>query len=288
VVEHPWRPRPAAIGDAAAVRAPRPRSPSLPSCRRARAPSASSRVPAALGDVPGRRGRAPEHPSTRDQPALLVADRLPQLLGDVASEPPSATSGPSWSPTWVAPELLPDKAPVEVFIDFESLPEMGFQPVVVYGVLVKRGREAQYHQFVVGARTRRQLEHARDSFMLLVESLPSGAPLFHYAAHEKTLVVKIGGARASAVAQRLVDLFPIVRHGVALPVRSRSLKDVATALGLRRRSTVADGLEAAELWLRWTEDHTPALLSELLRYNRDDLDLLAGLLAKLRGAASAR
>lgn len=114
------------------------------------------------------------------------------------------------------------------------------------------------------------------------------AQLFHYGAHEKTLLMKIGGVGATTIAQRLVDLYPIVRRGVALPVRSRSLKDAATAFGLRRRSTVADGLEAAALWQEWITERTPALLRNLLQYNRDDLYLLAGLLAKLRKAVSAR
>lgn len=192
------------------------------------------------------------------------------------------------TPRVLAPEILPSKVPVEVFIDFESLPEPIFQPVVVYGVLVKRGREVQYHQLVAKTPTRRELERARNAFLLFIKGLPSSAPLFHYGAHEKTLLMKIGGAGATAIAQRLVDLYPIVRRGVALPVRSRSLKDAATAFGLRRRSTVADGLEAAALWQEWMTERTPALLRNLLQYNRDDLYLLAGLLAKLRKAASAR
>lgn len=53
------------------------------------------------------------------------------------------------------------------------------------------------------------------------------------------------------------------------------LKAVERQLGLVRETEGVDGMQAMHLWARWRQEGDTAALNQLLRYNQEDVELLA-------------
>ncbi|MEW6554243.1 MAG: TM0106 family RecB-like putative nuclease [Actinomycetota bacterium] len=107
-------------------------------------------------------------------------------------------------------------------------------------------------------------------------------PFVHWSSYEKTCVKRYidrygdGGGIGTRVLDNLLDLLPLVRSSVALPVPSYSLKVVEQYVGFCRSQSEYGGewsmakyIEAVE-----TEDEQEreSLLDEIIQYNREDLD----------------
>lgn len=216
------------------------------------------------------------------QPADLT--RIPHLRKLASRLVVQARSLDDGRIRFVSPDLLPQRSAVEAFIDFEAVPMLDAQPIVLYGVLITQGRNVRYEHALARELSRRELEIALRGFLSILADLGSDVPIFHWGNYEKGALRRQGFSEATALAERTVDLHQVVRKAAVLPLRSRNIKELGVSLGLHRTSDIETGLRAGDLWQQWRHDRNKNDLRELLKYNRDDLRLLAGTLRLLRAA----
>ncbi|KAA0274644.1 MAG: TM0106 family RecB-like putative nuclease [Acidobacteria bacterium] len=126
-------------------------------------------------------------------------------------------------------------------------------------------------------------------------------PFVHWAAYEKAkvnLYVERYGDRdgiARRVLDNLLDLLPITRDAVAVPLSSYGLKEIETLTGYERRLDDFGGEWSMARYIEATETndrgHRAAIMGEILAYNREDLEATWAVLEWLLGlgedAASA-
>ncbi len=124
----------------------------------------------------------------------------------------------------------------------------------------------------------------------------SDVPFVHWAPYEQVkidmYVNRYGdqGGIAARVKANLLDLYPITRKAVAVPASSYSLKDVEIVAGYQRQLeefggawSMAKYIEATETSDRGERD---ALMSEILDYNREDLEATWAVLRWLEALAA--
>lgn len=122
-------------------------------------------------------------------------------------------------------------------------------------------------------------------------------PFVHWASYERTklnMYLERYGDRdgiAARVLANLLDLLPITRESVAVPLSSYSLKEIETLTGYERRLTEYGGEWSMARYIEATEtdDRTrrAAIMDEILAYNREDLEATWAVLKWLRGLGAA-
>jgi uncharacterized protein len=106
-------------------------------------------------------------------------------------------------------------------------------------------------------------------------------PFVHWAAYEKThvkqYVARYGDpdGTAARVLRNLLDLLPITKDAVALPLYSYSLKVVEEYVGFKRKQEDYGGQWAMAKFIEATETENEAerdaLMNKILKYNEEDL-----------------
>jgi len=180
---------------------------------------------------------------------------------------------------------LPTPGPIVCF-DVESNPfEADLEPVVyLWGILVDQadGSHPTYSGVLASPGSEGD-KVAWEEFLSKVAVILgelADVPFVHYAAYEKTWLanyVERWGDRdgmAERVAERLIDLYPVITSSLCLPVHSYSLKQVEKCAGFRREQE-----EYGSLWsvARYNalvgaadEAERKAIETELLVYNEED------------------
>ncbi|HKI94759.1 MAG TPA: TM0106 family RecB-like putative nuclease [Gemmatimonadales bacterium] len=139
--------------------------------------------------------------------------------------------------------------------------------------------EGCWRQFLTYARTVRA-EHGED------------IPWVHWASYEKTHVTayieRWGDPDGTAqwVLSRLVDALPITQRAIALPLYSYSLKEIEKYLGYERSQEEFGGTWAMVKYIEAAESGDPAarqaLMREIVKYNREDLEAMWAVVEWLR------
>lgn len=158
------------------------------------------------------------------------------------------------------------------------------------GLLISAGKRRE--QVFLWADTRRE---ERDNLCALGELVRTQAalPVITWSGTAADLPMLKGAALRHRLGdgldplfERHVDLFTFASHSFRLPQPSLSLKAVAAHFAIERTSTIHNGLEAQMLYGRYrrTRSRTEKarLHEELLAYNRDDLETLAGVHQAIR------
>ena len=118
-------------------------------------------------------------------------------------------------------------------------------------------------------------------------------PFVHWASYEKVklnLYLARYGDRAG-VAQRvlnnLLDLLPITRDAVAVPLSGYGLKEIETLTGYERQLVESGGEWSMARYIEATETHDEAertaIIDDILAYNREDLEATWAVMEWLRG-----
>ena len=124
----------------------------------------------------------------------------------------------------------------------------------------------------------------RRSFEALVDALAEhferhpGAHLYHYAPYENTAMKRLAsshGTREAEIdgmlrANRLVDLYRVVREGVRVGAESYSIKKLEPLYMDARATDTGDGGESVVMYHAWRATRDAALLADIEAYNRDD------------------
>jgi predicted RecB family nuclease len=119
-------------------------------------------------------------------------------------------------------------------------------------------------------------------------------PFVHWATYERVKIdlyisryADNANGTAARVKSNLLDLLPIVRNSVAVPLSSYSLKDIETLTGYERQLTEYGGDWSMAKYIEATESEDEArreaLMAEILDYNREDLEATWAVLEWLRG-----
>jgi predicted RecB family nuclease len=121
------------------------------------------------------------------------------------------------------------------------------------------------------------LENAKKIFELYGD-----IPFVHWASYEKTYLLRyiqrhgdVGGTAARVIAN-LLDLLPITKESIILPVPSFSLKVIEQYVGYKRKQVEYGGQWAMAVFIEATETSDAAkrqgLMEEILAYNKEDLE----------------
>jgi predicted RecB family nuclease len=172
------------------------------------------------------------------------------------------------------------KHEVEIFIDFECIPDESF--FYLFGVVVYQADKQDNFQF--WANTKNDEESAWKDFISVIEQY-GNCPLFHYGSFENKAILKLGerfGTPTKTIIERLLNVNTYIYGRLYFPVYSNSLKDICNYLGLSWSSPNASGLQSI-VWRHEYDQSKDNSYRELLQtYNLEDCQNLKGLTDHLR------
>ena len=177
-------------------------------------------------------------------------------------------------PQWLGTADLP-VCELEVYFDMESDPYSGTE--YLFGLMLVEGRKQRFQYFV--ARSPEAEEEAFVEFMDFIKDLLNGGKeffIYHYhhyePKHVEKLVEKYGGVGLLKEMQdRMVDLLPVIKKNVVLPLPSYSLKYVARFLGFEWRGEEASAAQSVVWYNNYLVDRDQKWLDLIIEYNQDDL-----------------
>jgi predicted RecB family nuclease len=172
------------------------------------------------------------------------------------------------------------KHEVEIFIDFECIPDESF--FYLFGAVVYQADKQANYQF--WANTKNDEESAWKDFVSIIERY-GNCPLFHYGSFENKAIIKLGeryGTPTKTIIERLLNVNTCIYGKLYFPVYSNSLKDICNYLGLSWSSPNASGLQSI-VWRHEYDQSKNNCYREILQtYNLEDCLNLKGLTEYLR------
>ncbi len=175
---------------------------------------------------------------------------------------------------------LPKPADGDLFFDMEGDPleEGGLE--YLFGVYFIQGGTPEFKAF--WAHSRAEEKVAFEAFMDFVTAWLRKYPdahIYHYAAYEQTALKKLmalHGTREAEVdnllrAQKLVDLYKVVREGIRVSEPRYSIKNIEHFYLESRTGDVKNAGASIVYYERWKETGDPQLLKDIEDYNFDDV-----------------
>jgi len=163
-----------------------------------------------------------------------------------------------------------DRAPVEIFLDIEGIPDRKFQYLA--GLLVVSENGSTPYSF--WANTPDEEAKVWEGILEVVHRFPD-APVFHYGQYEakacKLLAERHGG---TDLAGRLVNVLSAVYGKVYFPAYGNGLKELGACLGIEWSSRLDSGLMTLVWRQRWEWTGDDEFRRELRRYNARDCEAL--------------
>jgi len=197
----------------------------------------------------------------------------------------------------IHPPALPN-LPNYVMFDLEGLPPQldEIEKIYLWGIRVFGEKPSEYLAGVAGFGPQGD-QDGWEGFLAKAKGVLNGygdVPFVHWHHYEKThldMYVERFGDRdgvAARVRKNLLDLLPITRESIALPLPSNSLKVVEKYVGFERKLAGYHGDTAMARFIEATEmedgDQRGEVIDEIKRYNQEDLEamwkVLRWLLAK--------
>lgn len=158
----------------------------------------------------------------------------------------------------------------EIFFDIEGDPLLGID--YLYGLLVYGDKEKFYSFFSDGPDDE---ESVWKQFVDLIDSLDDSFSIYYYTNYEKNSIKKmikkygISKDLEKKLMNSLVDLFPIVKKSVILPLYSYTIKDIAKYLGFKWNNKNAGGTQSM-FWYSKYLDGEDGFKDLIIEYNKDD------------------
>ena len=177
------------------------------------------------------------------------------------------------------PPAIPDH-PVELFLDFEGIPDQAFYYLA--GLVVRSQEGVRSCSFWADTP-----EDEGTMFTSLLEQVAKypDAPIYHYGSYEAKaldLLARRHATPCSLVRERLVNLSSFVFGKVYFPARSNRLKEIASLAGATWTHADASGLQSLVWRHRWEKTRRRSFKEKLVAYNHDDCQALRLLLDELR------
>ncbi len=200
-------------------------------------------------------------------------------------------------PILIQPPEIPAH-PTYVMFDLEGMPPAidETEKIYIWGLQPFGAEPGPFRAGVAGF-GRRGDRDGWESFLneagKLFAELGPELPFVHWASYERTklnLYLERYGDRdgvGERVLANLLDLLPITRGAVAVPLSSYSLKQVETLTGYQRQLTDSGGEWSMARYIEATESsdraEREAIMDEILAYNREDLEATWAVMEWLRG-----
>ena len=195
---------------------------------------------------------------------------------------------------------LPEPSEGDLFFDMEGDPLIEDGLEYLFGVAWQDRGSIQFRAFWGHDRAgeKRAFEEFID-FVLERRRRYPDLHVYHYAAYEETALKKLMGIHATredAVDTLLregvlVDLYRVVRQGVAVSQESYSIKKLEPLYMEQRAGAISDAGGSIVAYETWLETHDQRILDDIEAYNRDDCIStlkLRGWLEERRTEAEAR
>ncbi|GJM01487.1 MAG: hypothetical protein DHS20C07_31660 [Methyloligella sp.] len=176
------------------------------------------------------------------------------------------------------------KHDVEIFIDFECLPDENF--FYLFGLVVCQAGKQDNFQF--WASSKNDEESAWKDFASVIAQY-GNSPLFHYGSFENKAILTLGKryeTPTKTIVERLFNINTCIYGKLYFPVYSNSLKDICNYLGLSWSSPNASGLQSI-VWRHEYDQSKDDIYRDLLQtYNIEDCLNLKGLTEYIREIAA--
>jgi uncharacterized protein len=161
-----------------------------------------------------------------------------------------------------------------IYLDIESYTHIDFD--YLFGIL----DGDTYIAFLA-----RDLMEEKETFKSTIAYLMStDKPIYHYHSYElvrfRKLAKKYNINLPNNLFGRFIDVYKIYSEYVALPLPSYSLKAIARYLGFNWRTDL-NGLVVIDSYKDYIDTNDENVLSEILRYNEDDVRATAFLVEKI-------
>ena len=195
--------------------------------------------------------------------------------------------------------MLPKPDPGDIWFDMEGFPDpiTGEKLEYLFGTCYRDGQGAlQFRAWWAHSPT--EEKQAFESFVAWVEERRQRYPdlhVYHYASYEKTALGNLASRHQIHQAridqwlreELLVDLYPIVRHGLLIGAPSYSIKKVERLYGEARQEEVESAADSVVQYAEWRKSGQPPipgaapgqspLLQALQEYNEKDCQVTEGL-----------
>ena len=185
------------------------------------------------------------------------------------------------------PELT--RHSIELFLDFEGIPDQRFQYLV--GLLICEGEHQTHH--ALWADSVHDEERIWNELLALIQRYPD-APIYHYGSYEPKAVAQLATryeTPADGLIARLVNVNTFIYGKLYFPVRSNTLKELGTFVGVSWSHPDASGLQSLVWRHRWEETQDAGYKETLQTYNAEDcqaLQALTSYLTTLRDSADTQ
>lgn len=244
---------------------------------------------------------------------------LPQLVDELGEEGLATLERPTWNgerrpvgdragrlllnaralvagtPILVQPPELPEHATYVMF-DLEGMPPTidQIEKIYIWGIQPFGAGAGEFRAGVAGFDGRGDRDgweaFLREAGAIFAEH--GDVPFVHWASYERAkLNLYLGryGDRdgvGQRVIDNLLDLLPITRDSVAVPLSGYGLKEIETLAGYERQLEESGGEWSMAKYIEATETHDEAeraaIMDETLAYNREDLEATWAVLKWLR------
>ena len=164
--------------------------------------------------------------------------------------------------------IEPPKANVEIFIDFESIPEQRFHYLA--GVLVYKSGTQTFYSFWANDHTNEK--DIWKSFLGIVNQYYN-AQIFHYGSYEKKVIRELGtryNTLVDDICNRLYNINTYIFGRIYFPTRTNRLKDICEYLGLNWTLVGHSGLDSIVLRYDYDLTQNVNLRGSLTNYNKED------------------
>ena len=169
-----------------------------------------------------------------------------------------------------------------VFLDIEGLPDRDF--VYLIGLLVIKEGERKVFQF--WADSENDQEKIWRQFIDVIEKLEDFV-IFHHGNYDSVFVKKMqdqyGNLNGNPVNEKLINTLSLLYGKVYFPTYSNGLKEIGAFLGFNWSDANASGIQSIAWRLQWEEHFSGEFKDRILKYNREDCEALALLVAQLKG-----
>lgn len=178
---------------------------------------------------------------------------------------------------------LPAPSPGDVFFDIEGDPYVedgGLEYLLGVGWV---GDDGRFDYSALWGHTPGEEKRAFEMFVDLITERRRRWPdmhVYHYAPYEPSALGRLAGRHGTREEEVddllrhdvLVDLYRVVRQGVAIGTASYSLKKLEPLYMAARQGAVNDGGSSIVEYERWLQAPDPQILADLEAYNRVDCD----------------
>jgi predicted RecB family nuclease len=169
-----------------------------------------------------------------------------------------------------------------VFLDIEGLPDRNFFYLI--GLLVINEGERRVFQF--WADSENDQEKIWRQFVEVIEQLENFV-IFHHGNYDSIFVKKMqdqyGNLNGNPLNEKLINTLSLLYGKVYFPTYSNGLKEIGAFLGFNWSVANASGIRSIAWRLQWEECRSQEFKDWILKYNCEDCEALALLVAQLKG-----